>query len=31
MNTCLLIATLAILGFLFFSGPNGFMGTKYRH
>ena len=31
MNSCLLIAALAILGFLCFSGPDGFIGTKYRH
>jgi len=30
MNTFLLIATLAILAFLCFGGPDGFMGTKYR-
>ena len=30
-NKCLLIATVAILGFLGFSGPDGFIGTKYRH
>jgi len=31
MNTFLLIATLAILGFLCFSGPDDFMGTTYHH
>ena len=31
MNTFLLIATLAILGFLCFSSPDGFTRTKYRH
>jgi hypothetical protein len=31
MNPCLLIATLAILGFLCFSGPDGFIRNKYRH
>ena len=31
MNTWLLIVTLAILGFLCFSGPDGFIGPKHRH
>jgi hypothetical protein len=30
MNTILLIGTLAILGFLCLSSPDGFMGPRYR-
>ena len=30
MNAFLLIAALAILGFLCLTGPDGFMGTRYR-
>lgn len=30
MNAFLLIAALAILSFLCLSGPDGFMGTKFR-
>jgi hypothetical protein len=30
MVTFLLIAVLAILGFLSLSGPDGFGGTRYR-
>jgi hypothetical protein len=31
MITFLLIAIVAILGFLCFSSPDGFTRTKYRH
>jgi hypothetical protein len=31
METFLLLAVLAILGFLCFTGPGGFIGPRQRH
>jgi hypothetical protein len=31
MKTFLLLAVLAILGFLCFTGPEGFIGPRHRH
>jgi hypothetical protein len=31
MFTFLFVAVLAILGFLCFSGPDGFTGPRHRH
>jgi hypothetical protein len=31
MTTFLLIAALAILGFLCLTGPNGIIGPRHRH
>ncbi len=31
MTTFVFVAVLAILGFLCFSGPDGFLGPKHRH
>jgi hypothetical protein len=31
MMTFLIVAVLAILGFLCFTGPEGFIGPRHRH